>query len=148
MSKRIVPIVLAAVFAVSGALFFSCGPRRFFCAEPEERAEIIVKKMTRDLKLTKEQVQKVNKIKDEILARTKNLRDQKEAVRGEFLALVRSDRLERNKVNAFVTKREEAFRGLKPFFIDKFVEFHNILTPEQRGRLSEKIEKFHNWCRR
>lgn len=146
MSKRIIPAILIAAVAVSGVLLFSCGPRRFFCATPEKRAEMIVKKMTSDLKLTKEQEEKVRKIKDEILARTKDLRDRRETVRGEFLAMVKSDRLDRNRVTAFVARREESFRNLRPFIIDKMVEFHGILTPEQRSALAAKIEKFHNWC--
>jgi Spy/CpxP family protein refolding chaperone len=146
MSKRIIPFAAFTALIISGILLAGCGPRHFFCATPEERAAMIVKKITCDLKLTKEQVEKVNKIKDEILARTKDLRDEREAVHKEFMDLVKSDKLDKNKLTVFVNKREDKIRALKPFFIDKMVEFHNILTPEQRVKAAEKMEKFHNWC--
>jgi Spy/CpxP family protein refolding chaperone len=145
MSKRIMPI---AALVISGIILTGCGPQRFFCATPEERAEMIVKKIAGDLRLPKEQVEKVNKIKDEILARTKHLRDEREAVRKEWTDLVKSDRLDRNRLTDFINAREEKIRALKPFFIDKMVEFHDILTPEQRAKAAEKMERFHNWCGR
>ena len=146
MLKRILPLAAITALIISGILLTGCGPRRFFCATPEERAAMIVKEIACDLKLTKEQVEKVNTIKDEILVRTKGLRDEREAVHKEWMDLVNSDRLDKNRLTDFINKREEKIRALKPFFIDKIVEFHNILTPEQRIKLAEKLEKFHNWC--
>jgi Spy/CpxP family protein refolding chaperone len=146
MSKRIIPIAAITVLIISGTILAGCGPQRFFCATPEERAAMIVKRIACDLKLTKEQVEKVNKIKDEILLRTKGLRDERETVHKEWMDLVRSDRLDKNRLTDFINKREEKIRALKPFFIDKMVEFHDLLTPEQRVKAAEKMEKFHNWC--
>ena len=107
---------------------------------------MMVKKITNDLKLSTEQVEKVNRIKDEILAKTKNIRDERESVHKEMKALVQSGTLDRTMVNRFIAGREDKFRALKPFFVDKIVELHALLTPEQRTRLVEKMEKFHNWC--
>jgi Spy/CpxP family protein refolding chaperone len=146
MSKRVIPFAVVAALIITGILVVGCGRRHFFCAKPEERAAMIVKKITSDLDLTKEQVEKVSKIKDEILARTKDLRDEREAVRKEMMDLVKSDKLDKNKLTNFINMREEKIRALKPFFIDKMVEFHILLTPEQRIKLAEKLEKFHNWC--
>jgi periplasmic protein CpxP/Spy len=148
MSKKLIPIAVIAVLAITGALVFGCGPHRFFCAPPEKKAEYIVKKLTRDLDLTKDQVVKVNKIKEEILERTKVLRNDRDAVHRDVVAMVKSDKLERNTVNNFISKREDKILALKPFIVDKLVEFHDILTPQQRIKLAEKMEKFHKWCHR
>jgi len=146
MLKRIVPIAAVAALIIAGALVVSCGPRHYFCATPEERADMIVKMITGDLTLTKEQVEKVNKIKDEILARTKGLREDREAVHKEWIDLVKSDKLDRNRLASLINTRFDKYMALKPFFIDKMAEFHGILTPEQRVKVAEKMEKFHNWC--
>jgi Spy/CpxP family protein refolding chaperone len=146
MLKKIIPLAAIAVLVISGFMLAGCGPRRFFCATPEDRAAMIVKKITCDLKLSKEQLEKVNRIKDEILAKTKNIRDERESVHNEMMALVKSDKLDRNMVNRFITAREDKIRALKPFFVDKIVELHALLTPEQRIKVAEKMEKIHNWC--
>lgn len=146
MSKRSIAFTALLFLVISGIVLAGCGPRRFFCATPEDRAAMIVKKMTSDLDLTKEQVEKVNRIKDEILAKTKSIRDEREAVHAQVKALVTSATLDRNTVGRFLTGREEKFKALKPFFVDKIVEFHALLTPEQRIKVAEKMEKFHNWC--
>ena len=39
-------------------------------------------------------------------------------------------------------KRHENMEERYDFFVDKFIEFHAILTPEQRKKLAEKIRKF------
>lgn len=146
MAKKLISFTAITLLAVSGFILAGCGPQRFFCATPEERAAMIVKKMTRDLSLTKEQVEKVNRIKEEILVKTKNIRDERESVHSDMKALITSSKLDRNQVNRFIAGREDKFRALKPFFVDKLVEFHAILTPEQRAKVAEKMDKFHNWC--
>jgi len=146
MSKKTISLAAISLLVISGLLIAGCGPRRFFCATPEDRAAMIVKKMTRDLDLTKEQVDRVNRIKDEILAKTKPLRDERESVHQQVKALVTGATLDRNAVNKFISGREDKIRALKPFFVDKIVEFHALLTPEQRNRVAEKMDKFHNWC--
>ncbi|OHD69286.1 MAG: hypothetical protein A2W19_15930 [Spirochaetes bacterium RBG_16_49_21] len=123
-----------------------CAKKHFLCKTPEKRAEFIVKKLTRTLDLTEEQVEKLNKIKDEILAATKNIRNERKAFRNEALVLVKSEKLDRNAFNNLISRREQAWNELKPLIIDKLIEFHSMLTPEQKNKLAEKMEKFHHYC--
>ena len=42
-----------------------------------------------------------------------------------------------------IAELENKINEMKPYFIDKFAEFHEILTPEQRNELADKMEKLH-----
>ena len=140
MTKKLVLVAVIAVLATAGIIFGAQALRYHyrqsnFRGQPEKRAEYIVKKLTKRLDLTKEQQDKVNKIKDEILARTKNLREDRAMLRQEASTLFKEDKLTKEKVNKFIDKRKSKIDELRPFIVDKIIELHAILTPEQRGKL-------------
>ena len=147
MTKKLVLVAVIAVLATAGVIFGAQALRyhyrqSYFRGQPEKRAEYAVKRLTRRLDLTGEQQDKLNKIKDEILARTKNLREDRTVLREEAAALFKSEKLTKEKVNAFIDKRKSKIEELRPFIVDKIIEFHNILTPEQRAKFAEKFEKW------
>jgi hypothetical protein len=146
MLKRIMPVAVIGFLVMSGIIFGGCIRKRIMCSTPEQRAEFAVNRISSSLDLTKEQVEKLNKIKDEILARIKSRPSDREAVHKELIGMVKSDKLDKNMVEDFINKREAKIKELKPFLIDKLVEFHYILTPEQRNRVVEKFDKFYHYC--
>ena len=146
MLKRVMPVAVVGFLVLSGILFGGCIRKRIMCSTPEQRAEFIVDRISSSLDLSKEQVGKLNKIKEEILARIKSRPNDREAFHNELIGLVKSDKLDRNMIENFIGKREERMKELKPFLLDKLVEFHSILTPEQRNRIVEKLDKFYHYC--
>jgi periplasmic protein CpxP/Spy len=146
MVKKVISFTVIAGLATIGILATGCARQHFICKTPEKRAEIIVKKLTNNLDLTKEQVEKLNKIKDEVLSRTKNFKNERKVRYEEALALLKSEKLDKNALNSLISKREQTWNELKPFLIDKFIEFHGMLTTEQKNKLAEKMEKLHHYC--
>src|SRR5208337_410898 len=149
MTKRLVIVAVIAALATAGVIFGVNALRyqykkRYIWGEPEKRAEYIVNKLTRKLDLTKDQQEKVNKIKDEILARTKNIRNDRAALREELTSLIKSEKLTKDMVDKFIDKRKSKMDEIRPFFVEKFIEFHNILTPEQRAKLADKLERWYH----
>lgn len=147
MTKKLVLVAVIAVLATAGIIFGAQALRyhygqRYFRDQPEKRAEFIVNKLTKRLDLTREQQDKVNKIKDEILARTKNLREDRAALQQEVKALFKEDNLTKEKMNKFIDKRKSKIDELRPFIVDKIIEFHKILTPEQRAKFTEKFGRW------
>jgi periplasmic protein CpxP/Spy len=147
MTKKFVLVAIIAAVATAGIIFGINALRyqykkRYVWGEPEKRAEYIVNKLTKKLDLTKDQQEKVNKIKDEILARTKAIRNDRTVLREELASLIKSERLTKDMVNKFIDKRKSKMDEIRPFLVEKFIEFHNILTPEQRAKLSEKTERW------
>ena len=151
MTKNIIIIVVSVL--VGAGIVFGVGALRHhgwkhgFCHSPEKRIEFVFDRLTKKLDLTREQAEKVNKIKAEVIERTKTLREERKSHRGEMAALIKGDTLTEEMVNKFIDKRKAAMEELRPFFVKKIVELHGILTPQQRIKLAEKLEKFHNRCR-
>jgi periplasmic protein CpxP/Spy len=146
MSKKILPVAVVGLLVVSGIISGGCIRKRIICSTPEQRAEFLVDRISSKLDLTKEQVVKLNKIKDEILARIKTYQSDREIIHKELMEMAKSDKLDRNKLENFINKREARMKDLKPLLIDKIVEFHDMLTPEQKNRIAEKMDKFYHYC--
>jgi protein CpxP len=146
MMKKIIQLAVILFLTASSIFAGGCIKRRILCSTPEERADFFVSRIASSLDLTKEQVDKVNKIKDELLARTKTSSGERETTYKELIEMVKNDKLNRDSVENFINKREAKMKELKPFIIDKIVEFHYILTPEQRNKVAEKLDKFFHYC--
>ncbi len=145
MTRKMIQLTAVAGVIAAGIAIGGCAKKRFLYKSPEKRAEFIVKKLTHTLDLTKDQVEKLNKIKDEILARTKNFRNDREDLYNQAIALIKSDKLDANALKNWISRHEQIRNELKPFIIDKIIEFHDMLTPEQKNKLAEKMEKLHRY---
>jgi protein CpxP len=145
MTRKMIQFTAVAGVIAAGIAIGGCATKRFLYKSPEKRAEFIVKKLTHTLDFTKDQVEKLNKIKSEILARTKNFRNDREDLYNQAIVLIKSDKLDANALNNWISRREQIRNELKPFIIDKIIEFHDMLTPEQKNKLAEKMEKLHRY---
>ncbi|TAL35343.1 MAG: periplasmic heavy metal sensor [Spirochaetes bacterium] len=131
-------IAVASVIAVAGLAFAGCAHHW----SPEKRADYMAKKIASKLDLNDEQKAKLYAIKDEAVAKFKEERAGHKAMRAEAIALVKKDKVERAEVEKLFSEREEHMKRLRPFIIDKIIEFHAILTPEQRAKAAELMEEF------
>jgi len=140
--KPLTTTLLAATAVIFiGAAVMGCG--RPHHPSPEKRADWVVKKVSSKLDLNTDQKAKLNKIKEEVLAKMKEESANREKVGREALTLVKSDKVDAAAVNKLFDEREAAMKRLKPFFVEKIVEFHGMLTPEQRAKLADYMEKHH-----
>ncbi len=126
---KITSLSLIALFAVINCRHHSM----------EQRAEWIVKKVSSELDLDDKQKVELQRIKKEILDKRKEL-DLK-MIPEEIVDQIRLTQIDESKVNsAFETsgaKRDQ----MRIFMTKKFIEFHAVLTPEQRNKLADRITK-------
>ncbi|WP_167882292.1 Spy/CpxP family protein refolding chaperone [Leptospira langatensis] len=108
----------------------------------EKRANYIVKKLKSELDLTEAQSASLEKIKDEVLAKRKELKIGGHFVPKEFVEELRADKLNIDKWNKLGEEKEKKIAAFRVFFTKKASEFHAVLTPEQRGKLADLILKF------
>ncbi len=122
---------------------FGFPPRRF---HPEKEADFLLERFARDLDLTEEQREKLNKIKDEILEERKENREKQREEHKEFMdkivSLVKSDKITKEQIYKILEIRDEKMKKMNNFLIDKLIEIHEMLTPEQREEIAEKLEAF------
>jgi len=108
---------------------------------PEKRAEYMVKRMASELALNDTQKAKLEKIKDEFLARRPEMAKMREETVKEANELMRSAEIDKARLNALVEKSQNGANDMIRFVTAKFTEIHDMLTPEQREKLTKHIEE-------
>lgn len=108
---------------------------------PEERAEWVTKRITKELDLNDSQKQTLGTIKEELLAKHKANKPTRDAEFQEMLTMVRADAIDKAKL-ADLKKRHVASREqMENLFLDKVTEFHKVLTPAQRTKAADELAK-------
>jgi Spy/CpxP family protein refolding chaperone len=108
---------------------------------PEQRAECYVKYMVKELKLDDAQKAKLEKIKDEFLAKRPEMIKTREETVKEANELMRSAEIDKARLDALAAKSQTHANDMVGFIASKFTEIHDLLTPDQREKLVAHIEK-------
>jgi Spy/CpxP family protein refolding chaperone len=146
MNRTVITLAgLAGVFTLAG-WGGRCGHPRSH--DPAEMAAFVTDRVDDaldDLDATDAQRQQIHAIKDRLLAKAAGLHDGKEKVHAEVLAQWQSPNPDRARLHAIVDERFAAMRALAHDAVDAGVDVHGILTPEQRAKLTKKVERMHRW---
>lgn len=127
-------LMLVMFFGVS-----ACRPWKH--KSPEERANWLVKRISKELDLSEGQKQVLNKIKEEFLAKHRSERPQMQENVRSLSELVRSETIDQAKLAELRKKHRAQRESMENFFVEKALEFHKILTPEQRAKAAELLQK-------
>jgi Spy/CpxP family protein refolding chaperone len=138
MLKKGLTIALIGVF-ISGALVFT-GCRSH---SHEGKAEFMIDYIAETLDLTDEQRVQLDGIKDEFIAKAKEMHAQKEAMHAAFMDELRKEQISRENLNDLIDQKRAQMDGFINLAMDRLVEFHKTLSAEQREKLVAKIEYFH-----
>jgi Spy/CpxP family protein refolding chaperone len=138
---------LAGVVALAGWAGH-CGPPR--PGNPAEMAAFVrdrVDDTLDDLDATEAQRTQIHAVAERMLARAAalGLREGHEADRTELMAQWQSANPDRARLHAMVDQRFEAMKALAHEAVDAGVEVHDVLTPEQRAKVTKKIERLHRF---
>jgi Spy/CpxP family protein refolding chaperone len=88
-----------------------------------------------EIQATPAQRQKVQELKDRLVARGKAIHDEKADTHEQLLALLAQDDLDEAKLRSLVKERTEAITRFADTVADSVIELHQTLTPEQRQKL-------------
>jgi Spy/CpxP family protein refolding chaperone len=141
--KYIFPII--GLFAVLSVLVIAgCRHRT-----PEQRAEHVVEHLVSTLNLNAEQTAKLEKMKEEFLAKRPEIAKMREESMADLKEMMLSPQTDRAKLDARTEKIQAHASDMIKFLSAKFAELHDILTPEQRSKLVAEMEKHaerhHHW---
>jgi protein CpxP len=134
-------ILLAFIYGCHHKGTMLCGPVTF-----KDRAEMITERLSKDLDLTDEQKNHLSIIKDEMNAK---LPERKKHIPGMVTAIreeIQKDSVDQQRLEKLFDYRKQFREDMHRFMIKKFVEFHAMLTKEQRIKLNVLIEKMGNQC--
>lgn len=110
----------------------------------EARVEKIASKISKHLDLNDKQKIELERIKKEIIEKKKSLHSNNShtSAHKEVIAMVKSDKMDLAKLKATMSTAQSQRKEMREFMLEKLVEFHAILTPEQRIKLADKMETF------
>ncbi len=120
----------------------------FFHSSPEEKAEKIINYISDELDMNEAQRIVMNKIKEDIIEKHKELHADKGDMHNKAFELATKETLTKADLEAAFGDKADKIMEMKDFMMEKIVEFHAILTPEQKKTVAEKMEKFHDKCGR
>lgn len=138
MLKKSLTIALIGVF-ISGALIFT-GCRSH---SHEGKAEFIIDYIAETLDLTDEQRVQLDGIKDEFIAKAKEMHDQKEVMHDAFMAELRKEEIDQQRLKELISQKRAQMDEMIDLAVVRLAEFHKTLSPEQREKLVAKVEYFH-----
>ena len=98
-------------------------------------------KITKELNLTTQQQTEVDKIKAEIKAKMESNKQNRGQGMTDFQNAFKQDNLDVQTLKDIEAKRETSRQEMKDFIMGEIVKFHDILTPEQRAKLVDKMNE-------
>jgi Spy/CpxP family protein refolding chaperone len=137
MVRTLTIIALIAVLGLGSAFFVGCrhpGHQR--------GAAFMMDYMAEALDLTEAQQAMANSYKDEILAKVKAKQWEKKKMHDELKVQLNSDAINTVRVKALVAEHRAGMDDVIDLVVDRVAEFHATLSPEQREKLVNKLEKF------
>lgn len=96
-----------------------------------------------DVDATPEQRTRIHAVKEKVLAEAQALHSDRKEAHDAIVAEWKSASPDAAKLHALVDARAEEMKALAHQAVDAGVEVHGILTPEQREKLTRKIERWH-----
>ena len=139
MVKKGLSIALICVF-ISGALIFT-GCR---AGSHQGKVEFMVDYIAETLDLTDPQREQLDGIKEEFMAKAKEMHAQKEAMHAELMAELRKEEIDQENLKGLIAQKREQMDEIIELAVTNLVEFHKTLSLEQREKLVAKLEWFHN----
>jgi Spy/CpxP family protein refolding chaperone len=139
-------LLLAVGFVTLTGFGGGCGHRHGHGRDPAQVAAFVTDRVDDaldDLDATPDQRTRVHAVKDRMLAAGQQLRAGHREAHDALLGEWKSATPDAAKLHALVDARAEEMRKLAHEAVDAGIEVHGILTPEQREKVTKKIERWH-----
>jgi Spy/CpxP family protein refolding chaperone len=138
MVKKRLTFVLICAFISAALLFSGCRSH-----SPDHKVEFMVDYIAETLDLNDEQRAQLEDIKEEFMAKARDMHAQKEAMHAELMAELRKAEIDQEKVRDLIAQKRLQMDEMIDLAVVRLVEFHKTLSPEQREKLVAKLEYFH-----
>ena len=146
MKNGMKPLIAALAILISGSLLSGCHPP-MGPPSPEELAAFLEKRFNKVLSklgTTEEQDEKIAAITRRITEDALETHKQFKEDHGRSMIELLSDNPEVQALHDKVDQRSLAITGFIHRTLDRLLEINAILTPEQRIKLKERMEKAHS----
>jgi periplasmic protein CpxP/Spy len=140
MLKKGLFILLAGILISGLGLITGC--RR---SAHDHKAEFMVDYISETLDLDDSQKAELNQIKNELVAKARQMQAGRDSMFEELVAQLRSEEVDQARVKALIAERRAQMDEFIDLVVVRLAEFHKTLTQEQKDKLVAKIETFKKW---
>lgn len=142
-TKRILTVSFTSLAFVAGVISLTA----WTCHrahDPAEMARMVNNRLDDvldDVNATPDQRTHIHALASELVTEVQNLHTDTAATHQAVLQAWKSAAPDRASLHALLDKRIDAFRAVAHKALDDGIDVHNTLTPEQRDRITRKIER-------
>ncbi len=131
------------VIALMAGVFVGCGHRAYHSGsqDPGMHVEWLSGKIADRLELTADQKTKLEGIVADLHEKRQEGRTWRQSMRQDVINLVRQEQIEQKDIDRLVDMHRQHMDQMITFLGDRVIQFHALLTPEQREKLAGEIEK-------
>jgi Spy/CpxP family protein refolding chaperone len=140
MLKKGLSVLLVGTLIAGLGLFSGC--RR---SSHDHKAEFMVDYISETLDLDDSQQAQLNQIKDELMAKARQMHAGRDSMFEELVAQLRSEEIDQARVKVLIAERRAQMDDFIDLLVVRLAEFHKTLTQEQKDKLVAKIETFKKW---
>ena len=139
MVKKGLTISLICVFMLVALVINGCRSH-----SPDHKAEFMVDYISETLDLDDNQRAHLDGIKEEFLAKAKDMHAKKEAMHAEFKTELLKEEIDQQRMKELMAQKREQMAEIMDLAVERLAEFHKTLSAEQREKLVAKLEWFHS----
>ena len=131
------------VIALLGGIFVGCGHRAYHSGsqDPGMHVEWLSEKIADRLELTTDQKARLEEIVTDLHEKRQEGQEWRKSARQDVINLVRQEQIEQKDIDRLVDMHRQRMDKLITYLSGQIIEFHALLTPEQREKLAGEIEK-------
>lgn len=136
-------IIITTLLMAGGLLLF--GGCRHGHKDDQAHVDFVIDYLGEVLDLDQAQQEKLEKIRMELTPRIAALRDARQKMHPMVKEQLAAERIDTGAVKEAIGEHRRQLDQVIDLAVDRFAEFHAILTPEQRQKLIAKLEKMEKW---
>ncbi len=137
-------LVIVGILGITGLLVLNgCGHRPCFCSDdfPDRVLKRMDKKISK-LELTTDQQQEYDKIRADVRTDLIKFRDDKMEAMKFITAELKQENPDLGKISEYMKKSHHRNPDKIHAYMDRTVDFYNILDPDQKAKVIEKMRDF------
>ncbi len=132
-------IIAFAVTLVSSLLLFTA------CKEHHPKGAFMLDYFSEALDLTVEQQESLTEIRTEIMEKVEAMHEDKAQMRETLKEQLTAETIDKEVVRGLIADHRSRMDEVIDLAVDRLAAFHGELTPEQRDKLTAKLEKFEKY---
>ena len=133
-------VAIAAFLLAALVLFAGCRH-----SSPAHRADKMIGHISDELDLTPVQKEMLEQFKEEMLDRRDKMQAERHLQMEVLMTEIKKDTMDKDRLMAMYEASKPKFDDAAAYVVSSMVEFHSTLTPDQRAKLIENLERLKKW---